>query len=50
MTETLKTISPVDGRIYVERPLETPAGIDRALDCAQSAQRAWAALSLAARC
>ena len=32
MTETVKTISPVDGRIYVERPLETAAGIDRALD------------------
>jgi len=31
MTETLKTISPVDGRIYVERPLHTAADIDRAL-------------------
>lgn len=50
MTEILKTISPVDGRTYVERPLETPAGIDRALDSAQPAQRAWAALSLATRC
>src|SRR5882672_4649206 len=50
MTETLKTISPVDGRIYVERTLETPAGIDRALDAGQRAQRGWASLSLAARC
>jgi acyl-CoA reductase-like NAD-dependent aldehyde dehydrogenase len=50
MTETLKTISPVDGRIYVERPLETAAGINRALDSAQRAQIAWAALPLAARC
>jgi acyl-CoA reductase-like NAD-dependent aldehyde dehydrogenase len=50
MTETLKTISPVDGRIYVERPLETAAGIDRALDSARSAQLAWASLPLAARC
>jgi acyl-CoA reductase-like NAD-dependent aldehyde dehydrogenase len=50
MTETLKTISPVDGRIYVERPLETAAGINRALDSAQRAQSAWAALPLAARC
>jgi acyl-CoA reductase-like NAD-dependent aldehyde dehydrogenase len=48
MTETVKTISPVDGRIYVERPLETAAGIDRALDCAQRAH--WAALPLATRC
>ena len=50
MTETLKTISPVDGRIYVERPLETAAGIDRALDSAQRAQTAWASLPLATRC
>jgi acyl-CoA reductase-like NAD-dependent aldehyde dehydrogenase len=50
MTETIKTISPVDGRIYVERPLETAAGIDRALDSAQRAQAAWAALPLATRC
>ena len=50
MTETLKTISPVDGRIYVERPLETAAGIDRALDSAQRAQTAWGSLPLAARC
>jgi acyl-CoA reductase-like NAD-dependent aldehyde dehydrogenase len=50
MTETLKTISPVDGRIYVERPLETAAGIDRALDSAQRAQPAWGSLPLAARC
>jgi acyl-CoA reductase-like NAD-dependent aldehyde dehydrogenase len=50
MTDKLRTISPVDGRIYVERPLETAAGIDRALDAAQPAQRAWACLTLAARC
>jgi acyl-CoA reductase-like NAD-dependent aldehyde dehydrogenase len=50
MTETLKTISPVDGRIYVERPLATAAGIDRALDTAATAQLAWAAQPLASRC
>jgi len=50
MTETLKTISPVDGRIYVERPLESAAGIDRALDFARATQHVWGALSLAARC
>jgi acyl-CoA reductase-like NAD-dependent aldehyde dehydrogenase len=50
MTETVKTISPVDGRIYVERPLATAAGIDRALDCALRAQAAWAALPLPTRC
>jgi len=50
MIDTLKTISPIDGRIYVERPLETGAGIDRALDAAARAQRAWGSLPLAARC
>ena len=50
MPDTLKTISPIDGRLYVERPLETAAGIDRALERARTAQVAWAALPLAARC
>ena len=50
MTETLKTISPVDGRIYVERPLESAAGIDRALESGRGAQRAWGALPLFVRC
>jgi acyl-CoA reductase-like NAD-dependent aldehyde dehydrogenase len=50
MTETLKTISPVDGRVYVERALETPAGIDRALDSARAAQRGWGSLPLLDRC
>jgi acyl-CoA reductase-like NAD-dependent aldehyde dehydrogenase len=50
MTDTLKTISPVDGRIYVERALETAAGIDRALAAAERAQRAWASVPLASRC
>jgi acyl-CoA reductase-like NAD-dependent aldehyde dehydrogenase len=50
MTETLKTISPIDGRIYVERPLGTAAGIERALDAARRAQRQWATLPLEARC
>jgi acyl-CoA reductase-like NAD-dependent aldehyde dehydrogenase len=50
MIETLKTISPVDGRIYVERPLESAAGIDRALGSARTAQLAWGSLPLAERC
>src|SRR6202034_3556678 len=50
MIDTLKTISPVDGRIYVERPLENAAGIDRALDDARAAQLAWGRTPLAARC
>jgi acyl-CoA reductase-like NAD-dependent aldehyde dehydrogenase len=50
MSDTLKTISPVDGRIYVERPLETSAGIDRALNAALRAQPAWGSLPLPIRC
>jgi len=50
MAETLKTISPIDGRTYVERPLATAAGIDRALDSAQAAQPVWASVPLPARC
>jgi acyl-CoA reductase-like NAD-dependent aldehyde dehydrogenase len=50
MKDILKTISPVDGTIYVERPLESAAAIDGALDTARHAQLAWAALTLAARC
>ena len=50
MSNTLKTVSPVDGRIYVERPLETAAGIERALTAAGQAQAAWGALPLAGRC
>ena len=50
MTDTLKTVSPVDGRIYVERTLGNSADIDRALDGARTAQRHWAALPLLSRC
>ena len=50
MTESLKTISPVDGRIYVERPLASAGDIDRVLDAARSAQVAWRAMPLADRC
>jgi acyl-CoA reductase-like NAD-dependent aldehyde dehydrogenase len=38
------------GRIYVERPLETGAGIDRSLNSAQRAQPAWGSLPLPIRC
>lgn len=48
--DTLRTISPVDGSLYVERALESAAGIDRTLDRARTAQAAWAATPLAQRC
>src|ERR1700733_1666013 len=50
MSDVLKTVSPVDGRIYVERPLQGAEHINRALDAAVRAQPSWAALPLAARC
>jgi len=50
MADTLKTISPVDGRIYVERPLADAAGIDRALIAARAAQPRWGSRSLGDRC
>ena len=50
MTDTLKTVSPVDGRIYVERPPHSARDIERVLDSAQKAQRAWASRPLDERC
>ncbi|OSQ35658.1 aldehyde dehydrogenase family protein [Thalassospira mesophila] len=41
MSETLRTISPVDGSVYVERPLADAAAINTVLDRAQKAQKAW---------
>jgi acyl-CoA reductase-like NAD-dependent aldehyde dehydrogenase len=36
-----QTVSPVDGSVYVTRPLATDAEIDAALDRAAAAQREW---------
>jgi acyl-CoA reductase-like NAD-dependent aldehyde dehydrogenase len=44
-----RTISPVDGRVYVERPHATHADIDRALHRAVDAQRAWRTTPIAER-
>ncbi len=49
MTETIKTISPADGSVYVERPLATDAAIGGALDAATAAQRAWKRVPVAER-
>jgi len=50
MTDTLKTISPIDGRVYVERPQASIKEINTALDAALAAQTQWAAEPLAQRC
>ncbi|MFB9147598.1 aldehyde dehydrogenase family protein [Halomonas alkalicola] len=44
-----KTISPVDGSVYVERELADPAQIDATLSRAASAQRSWRETSIAER-
>ena len=49
MTATLRTISPVDGRVYVERPYATETGIAEALARAVRAQAAWKEVAVAER-
>ena len=45
----MKTISPVDGRVYVERAPAAAAEIDATLQRARAAQRHWQALPIAER-
>ena len=49
MTDIHKTISPVDGSVYVERPLAGEAEIDGTLDAAVAAQIEWRRMSVADR-
>jgi acyl-CoA reductase-like NAD-dependent aldehyde dehydrogenase len=49
MTNTQKTISPVDGRVYVERPLATDALIQQTMERAHHAQAKWKRVSLGER-
>ncbi len=49
MTAMQKTISPVDGRVYVERPLATLGEIDSALTTARKAFLSWRGSSVADR-
>lgn len=49
MSGKLRTISPVDGSIYVERDLAGNAEIDAALDAAVKAQKAWQETSIEER-
>ncbi|MDW5377796.1 aldehyde dehydrogenase family protein [Halomonas sp. HP20-15] len=44
-----KTISPVDGSVYVERELADPARVEATLDRASVAQRAWREVPLGER-
>ena len=49
MATIQKTVSPVDGRVYVERPLATLGEIDAALTTARKAFTGWRATMLAER-
>lgn len=49
-TTTLKTISPVDGRVYVEREFDDDKAIERALEQAHRAQLEWRSVPLSRRC
>jgi acyl-CoA reductase-like NAD-dependent aldehyde dehydrogenase len=44
-----RTISPVDGSLYVERPLAAERGIESALQAAASGQRKWKQVPVAER-
>ncbi|HEX4822235.1 MAG TPA: aldehyde dehydrogenase family protein [Acidimicrobiales bacterium] len=48
MTEQ-RTVSPIDGSVYVTRPLATDAQIDAVLDSATTAQREWRSTALSER-
>jgi acyl-CoA reductase-like NAD-dependent aldehyde dehydrogenase len=49
MATIQKTVSPVDGRVYVERPLATLGEIDAALTAARKAFAGWRATLLSER-
>ncbi|HEV2502040.1 MAG TPA: aldehyde dehydrogenase family protein [Mesorhizobium sp.] len=49
MTETVKLTSPIDGSIYVERPVATDQAISAAVERARTAQADWARLPVAER-
>jgi acyl-CoA reductase-like NAD-dependent aldehyde dehydrogenase len=50
MSDTLKCITPVDGSVYVERPLADNGAIDRALARAREAQQDWQRIPVEERC
>lgn len=49
MTDVLRCVSPVDGRVYAERKVASEAAIAAALNAAREAQRAWRRLDIARR-
>ncbi|MAZ02901.1 MAG: aldehyde dehydrogenase [Sneathiella sp.] len=49
MSESLKTISPVDGSLYVERAYTSPEKVEEMLSAARAAQQEWQQKSVAER-
>ena len=49
MTHIQKTISPVDGRVYVERPLATDTLLQQTMERARHAQARWKRVALVER-
>jgi acyl-CoA reductase-like NAD-dependent aldehyde dehydrogenase len=49
MTNQVRTISPIDGSVYVERDFATQPQINAALQLAQQAQTSWKKISLSER-
>ncbi len=49
MSEGLRVVSPIDGRVVAERPLATDAEITRALEGARRAQADWRRVPVAER-
>ena len=49
MTDKLECVSPIDGSVYVERPLADDAAVAKALDKAREAQAVWRQIPLADR-
>ena len=49
MTETIKLTSPIDGSIYLERPVATDQAINAAVERARAAQVHWAQTPIAER-
>lgn len=49
MTETVKIVSPVDGRVYAERPVASAADIEAAVSRAGAARKAWGEITVRER-
>jgi acyl-CoA reductase-like NAD-dependent aldehyde dehydrogenase len=49
MTETVKIVSPVDGRVYAERPVASAAEIETAVSKAKAARKAWGEITIRER-